>query len=275
MKQSKIAIKKPIHKTVAHHAKRVWHMTPKFVHGAIAGAFVGVVVVLSLGVANQASALSFNTSRDCDDYSIIHCGAITTSELKSRYNDSGVAPVYTHFGISAANINSIDATAVAGTVYNDGRVTVNGKTVATDAITAARLNVNGSTKVTEGGATFYVRHVKVSFSHTSVPAYVVMKDGQFVYAIMAPCGNPVIATPTPLPPKPVPTPTTPVPSTPVVVQASADTTVLPNTGPGALIIIAILAIAGGYASHHTHRHIKRKRNAKVQTHGTKLSPKHR
>jgi len=275
MKQSKKVTKKPIHKALAHHAKHIWHVTPKFVHGAVAGAFIGVVVVLSLGVANQANALSFNTGRDCDDFSIIHCGALTTTELKSRYSNSGVAAIFSHFGIAASDISSIGTTAVAGTVYRDGHVTVNGKTVATDGVTATRLNIDGSTKVTESGTTFYVRHIKVSFSHASVPAYVVMKAGQFQYAIMAPCGNPVIATPTPLPPKPVPTPTPPAPTTPVVVQASADTTVLPNTGPGALIIIAILAIAGGYASHHTHRHIKRKRNAKAQTHATKLSPKQR
>jgi hypothetical protein len=35
---------------------------------------------------------------------------------------------------------------------------------------------------------------------------------------------------------------------------------LPNTGPGAVIIIAIAAVAGGYIFHITHRHIKRRRH---------------
>ncbi|MBC7581908.1 hypothetical protein H7097_03520 [Aeromicrobium sp.] len=37
-----------------HHAKRIYHLTPKFIHGMVAGAFVGVVLVTSLGITGGA-----------------------------------------------------------------------------------------------------------------------------------------------------------------------------------------------------------------------------
>jgi hypothetical protein len=98
---------------------------------------------------------------------------------------------------------------VAGEVYKDGTVKVNGQVVATDAITAGRQNISGSTKVTTNGTTFYRRPPSVSFVSSPLSAYVVMKNGVFQFAILASCGNPVSAHPKlPTPThKPTPTPT--------------------------------------------------------------------
>jgi hypothetical protein len=265
---------------IREHAKRIWHVTPKFVHGAVAGAVIGIVVVSQLGSIRPAHALSIDTPRDCDDYAVIRCGSLTTGELKKDYNTAGVADIYNHFGISASDINTIDTVAVMGTVYDSGKIMVKDKVVATDAITAARLNVNGSSKVHEGGTTFYVRHLKISWSHKQAPAYVVMKNGEFKFAILASCGNPLIGnavpapkpTPQPTPPpastKPKPTPPSPQPlltPPPLTITPSAAPEVLPNTGPGALIIIAAASVLGGLLAHHTHRHIKRRRHARTQS----------
>lgn len=46
----------PQRKGIRHHAKRIYRLTPKFVHGVIAGAFVGVVVVASLGYTGGVNA---------------------------------------------------------------------------------------------------------------------------------------------------------------------------------------------------------------------------
>jgi hypothetical protein len=43
-------------KGLKHHAKRIYRLTPKFVHGMIAGAFVGIVLVTSLGITAGADA---------------------------------------------------------------------------------------------------------------------------------------------------------------------------------------------------------------------------
>jgi hypothetical protein len=260
-----------------HHARRIIHLTPKFVHGMIAGAFVGVVVVFSLGVTHQAAALTVNSQRDCDDYAVIYCGALTTLEIQKRYSNDGVDDIYGHFGITGTDIDAIAKTAVAGVVHDDGTVTVGQTTVATNAVTAARKNINGSATVTSGSTTFYVRPVKVSFAQKAAPAYVVMEAGVFKYAIVASCGNPIIATPVPAIPIPTPpAPTTPTPTPPVVpqtpvAQPASSVTDLPNTGPGALIIIAVLSIIGGYVFHMTHRHVQKKKQIHKATH----KPAHR
>lgn len=43
-------------KGIRHHAKRIYHLTPKFIHGMVAGAFVGVVLVTSLGITGGVFA---------------------------------------------------------------------------------------------------------------------------------------------------------------------------------------------------------------------------
>ncbi len=254
-----------------HHAKRIISLTPKFVHGMIAGAFAGVVVVFSLGVTHPAAALNITSQRDCDDYAVMYCGALTTLEVQKRYSNEGVDDIYAHFGITGSDIDDIATTAVAGIVHDDGTVSVGQTTVATNAVTAARKNINGSATVTSGSTTFYVRPIKVSFSQKAAPAYVVMKDGVFKFAIVASCGNPIIATPVPPVPTP-PAPTTPTPTPqPPVAQPASSVTALPNTGPGALIIIAVLSIIGGYVFHMTHRHVQKKKQIQKATH----KPAHR
>jgi hypothetical protein len=60
---------------------------------------------------------------------------------------------------------------------------------------------------------------------------------------------------------PPPTPTVPISTvkpTPTPVQAQT-VAALPNTGPGAVVIIAIASVIGGYVFHMGHRHIRNKR----------------
>jgi hypothetical protein len=278
----------PFHHTVVHHTKRAYHLTPKFVHGMVAGAFIGIMVVTGLRLTDTVGALSIVSARDCDSNAVINCGALTTKELQDDYDSKGVPAIYSYFGISSTDIKNINSTAVAGQVHKNGTIVVNGATVATGAITAGRENIAGSTKVSSGGITFYKRSPSVSFRVESLSAFVVMKDGQFAFAILGACGNPVMATPVPkktpvkpptTPVKTTPTPTpkpTPVkeetptttpsvttttstqtpPSTPVVQTSVAE---LPKTGPGSAITIGLLAIVGGYIFHITHRRVKRRR----------------
>lgn len=296
-------------KGIKHHAKRLYHLTPKFVHGMVAGAFLGIVVVASFGYSQGVNALSINAPRDCDDYAVIHCGALSTSELKKHYSDKGVATMYSYYHITSSQVSSMDSTAVSGSVQDDGTVTVKGKVVASNARTIARKFIKGSSTVTQNGVTFYPRHVTTEFARSTSAAFVVMKDGVFQFAILAPCGNPIIATPKQLPkpaPTPAPTPSpsptpTPPPVAPARIQVcdlttheiltidetdfnsslyskdaavcvapppvapappvTPEVTTLPNTGPGAVLIILGLAILGGYVFHVKHLHSRHRKHA--------------
>lgn len=166
--------------------------------------------------ANANNNVSIGGPSDCDDNAIVHCGVHSAGAIASAYNGSAyVRAVYNSFGISSADINNLSGTVVSGTVTKQNEVFVNGKMVARNAITGGRKNISGSTKVNVNGAVFYRRPPSVSFVSNSLPAFVVMQNGRFQFAIIASCGNAVIAVPVSSPHKvPPPAPTKPKPSKP-------------------------------------------------------------
>ncbi len=175
------------------------------------GISLAVGLMICMPVSSLFQATSAADQPDCDNNAVIHCGAFTTAEVKSNYdNNPSVQTIYHYFGIDHNEINNLHTTAVSGTVTAGGRVLdQNGKEVATNAITAGRQDIQpGSTKHVENGVTFYTRAPSVSFKSPSLDAFVVIKDGVFQFAIIKACGNPVKATPNTPPP---PTPTTPTP----------------------------------------------------------------
>src|SRR6185437_10332024 len=185
-------------------------------------AFIICIVIIIAGASfatdsAQAANISLGGPRDCNSNAVMYCGAGSVNTVQSKYHNgvsghntaSSIQHIYNYFGISSGDINSMDSYTVAGNVYKDGNVKVNGKIVATHAWTAGRQNIAGSTKITYAGTTFYKRQPSVSFVSNPLAAYVVMKNGVFQFAILASCGNPVSARPViPTPThKPTPTPT--------------------------------------------------------------------
>lgn len=166
------------------------------------------IAVLGVGAlkAVDAQNISIGGPSDCDKNAVIYCGAHTTKDLIHKYNNSGsVRDIYEYFGIGPNEVRSMDSNGtkvVAGSVTRSGEVIDNhGKVVATGAVTAGRQYIAGSNKVSNRGTTFYTRPPSVSFQSNSLEAFIVLKDnGEFKFAILAACGNPVTGTPTP--PKP-------------------------------------------------------------------------
>lgn len=251
---------------------------------AICFAVAALVLFLHPGV----SALTLSTSRDCTSNAIVNCGALSVNELQQKYNDQpAVHTIYHNFGITHVDIANMDANTVEGRVTAGGRVLINdsqnnnsgSQVVATDVVTAGMQNMTGSSKQTANGVTFYTRPPSVSFQQSSLPAFVVMKNGQFQYAIIASCGNPVKATPVvkkaamvthttvapPVTPPPVvqtqtvyvPTPVQvvnpvahPVPVPTPVAVPTPQPVALPNTGVGDLVgfgsFVTLLSGAGHF-----------------------------
>lgn len=156
---------------------------------AVAGTALFAVTTANPG---QSSALSFNDTRDCDGNAVMYCGAMSTNEVQTKFEASQtIRDIYSYFNIGSAQINALGTTAVAGQVTKSGDVIVNGQVVATNAITAGRSYIAGSTKQQVGDTVFYTRAPSVSFLNNSLDAYVVMQNGQFQFAILPSCGNPV------------------------------------------------------------------------------------
>jgi hypothetical protein len=156
----------------------------------------GIIPLLIVALSSfRTDAMTIQSTRDCDANAVIRCGARSFDELQTRYSQPDVAEIYSSFGISDQDIANVRDNAVEGQVTRNGDVLVNGEGVATDAMTAGRQNMAGSKAVNSGGVIYYRRPPSVSFLSSSEPAFVAMKNGQFMYAILASCGNPVIATP--------------------------------------------------------------------------------
>jgi hypothetical protein len=201
--------------------------------GLLVSSFL-IIAALLLSHGASAADVAFNGPFESDANAVMYGGAATVAELQQKYSDdSSIAAIYAYFFIGPQTIANMTTTAVGGQVTKDGQVFVGGKVVATNALTAGRLNMPGSTQVTKNGVTFYVRPPSVSFAASSLNAFVVMNNGKFLFAILSSCGNPVAATPvtpTPTPvPKPTPTPTpTPIPAAPTNTINNVNTNVNNN-----------------------------------------------
>lgn len=131
---------------------------------------------------------------ECGANSIITCGAMSSDQLKAKYaaNENDLQAIYAHYGITAADVaNSTNVK--TGYVNPDGTITVDGKVVATGAISVGRTNETGSTAVKIGGSTVYQGSGRV---HSPLSAFIFTDaNGTFKAAIIKVCGNPVIGTP--------------------------------------------------------------------------------
>lgn len=159
------------------------------------GISLAVFILSGFGTVYAAN-VSFNSERDCNANSIIKCGAMSVSELQSDYKaDSKTRAVYDWYGIKQADIDNMGQTAVAGIAHKNGNITVDGKVVAKDSISAGYNSGANRTKVTHNGVTFYNTASTAIFAEEKLDAYVVLNEnGQFQYAILASCGNPMKAT---------------------------------------------------------------------------------
>jgi hypothetical protein len=191
----------------------------------VAGLLTALIIIAATLPLRAQAVAGFNSKRDCDDNAVIHCGAMDVNEVNVKYDaDASIQAIYAYFGITKSSMTALQNSVELGKVTKDGRVLVAGNVVATDAITAGRTTMPGSTTASKNGVTFYTRPPSVSFMNNELDAFVYMDQGEFKYAVIASCGNPVAAkppahpakptAPTPTPPPPAPTPTPPAPTPP-------------------------------------------------------------
>ncbi|MCL5093845.1 MAG: prealbumin-like fold domain-containing protein [Patescibacteria group bacterium] len=148
-------------------------------------------------------------ARDYDTNAIIYGGAYSIDELNQKINfgsgpnaGAGVygswqAPgdvkyFYNGLGIFQDQFLGLGD----GFVHSNGTVTLAGKNVATDVLSAGREFMPGSTQDTRFAATIWWRSPSISFASSSIPAFIYLdEDGNFAYAIIKSCGNPVMKWP--------------------------------------------------------------------------------
>jgi hypothetical protein len=162
-------------------------------------------------MTRPVAAQTVSSTRDNDANAVIKGGCLTIDECQQKFNDdASVRNIFSCFHINTADMNAMGTTAVVGEVTDNNTVIVNGKVIATHAVTAGRQNIAGSTESKCGNFPFFMRPPSVSFASSRLSAFVVMdSNNQSDFAILTSCGNPVIATPVKVKTTAAPATTTP------------------------------------------------------------------
>ena len=224
--------------------------SPKFLTISIAIIALIIIPLTLIEVQSQQTIQQHAaTNSPCPGYNgdsnaVIWCGSYdngisTVRQIVNKYNNGdghnsakSIQNIYSYslFHISSTNIKNLGTYEKVGTVTKNGDVILNGKVIATNAITAGRQYITGSTKHTNNGTVFYTRSTKISFLNNSLKAYIVMRNGKFLFAILQSCGNPISATPKNIP-TPTPTPTKKPTPTVSPGQPTPTPTVCPTLAP--------------------------------------------
>lgn len=159
--------------------------------------FTVIAGLLLIGIATffvSTSVAKASGGRDCDNNAVLRCGAYSMQEVRDKVPvNNASASLFNRYGV-----NIHDNNVVHGRVCKDNKVYVgNSNTaVAAGAITAGREYMNGSTP----WGVFFERPPSVSFNSQCLDAFVKLDgNGQFKWAIIKACGNPVRALPIPKP----------------------------------------------------------------------------
>lgn len=157
---------------------------------------IAIVMIIGGIVVPVTSVLGATQPRDNDSNSIMWGGCYSMSECLTKINNgdghhtsANLKQIYFNENRGITTTNFTAGTMVEGSVTKDGKVIVNGVTVATGAQSIGRNYINGSHK----SGSVWERPTSVSFLSASIPAYVNMQGGVFHFAVIKSCGNAVRA----------------------------------------------------------------------------------
>lgn len=163
---------------------------------ALVASIFALAMLVSGGILLSQQGTSAEAA-GCKTNDIIPCGVSSASDAVNKINQNAqgdlnkIYPAYLP-GFSTADL----AKAVEGVSHKNGTITVNGKVVATNAVSIGRNPQPGSHPVTLGGKTYHESPNQTVFTSDSLPTLVVMKGDVFQYAVIKGCGNPEKGKPT-------------------------------------------------------------------------------
>jgi len=153
------------------------------------------VVTASLFVGGKAYADSCN-----DGYAIMPCGASSPANFinKARANNPGdLQAIYTDYGLVPSEYSKFASEAKQGTLYDDGRIVVNGTVVGRSTQNVGRTHdSNFNQKVVVKGNTYWGGPFGSTYHANTADVMVLFNDkGVMQFAIISSCGNPQRFTP--------------------------------------------------------------------------------
>jgi len=199
---------------IGHQRRSDGPRLKRLTYAGLVSVFVSIIGIVPLG-AHSASAAT------CTNNDILKCGYSSPSNFISKVqaNNNGVnnvpdlQAIYAHYGLTSANYSNFAVHAVHGEAMRNGHIVVNGKVVASGAMSVGRdKSFQGSNPftVTIDGRNYFGNTNDQVFAAgvTELPVDVLFNsNGVFQFAVLPSCGNPEIpAAVAPPPPKPTPPP---------------------------------------------------------------------
>ena len=187
----------------------------------LAVSMLAVAFLTVLGVGSYINRINAEAAGgDCSDNSIIRCGISNYNDLTAKYDQNAtgdIRAIMDHYWIKRTP--EAGNRVLEGIANNRGEVIADNRVVARNAASIGRNAIMHSRRIMIAGKTYYeTTHVDGRAFRAGtfqLPALVVLDSkGNFKYAILKGCGNPIYAVPVPpptppTPPKPPVTPPTP------------------------------------------------------------------
>lgn len=203
----------------AHHARRIsqkarsTYTRLSYIRSSrfLVSSFFGLAVVFTAMGFYGLNQPASNAANDCNTNDIVASGIHSQGDVTRNYNANTCGDfrsIYDHYWIRA-QLAPGDRV-YSGTANNRGEVVANGRVVANNASSIGRFPIKFSHPISIGGKTYYeTSHVggqAFANPNASLSTFVVLDSaGNFKYAVINNCGNPIYARPVPppAPPKPV------------------------------------------------------------------------
>lgn len=149
-------------------------------------------LVLGFGVRQSVA-------NDCSSNAIMRCGAESRTDFISKIkagNQPDLGTIYNAYGLSTSDYTRFASSARNGYAYKDGRIVVDGRTVATDSKSLGREAKSYSQPKVIGGVTYYESRSQDVYLSDAIPVMVLFDSkGRVETVVMNDCGNPITNEP--------------------------------------------------------------------------------
>ena len=173
--------------------------------------FKKIGIAISLGFAMLGGIWLASPSRaaGCNSFNVVYCGTHSMSELQTAYSRTEIKELYKEWYVTETMVQG-GSNMREGVVDANGNITVDGRVVATNAITVqskagTRQPQPQRSYKTSNGYTYYQYTTGQSFvdGPKSYNVYAWFdNNGSFITGVIKDCGNPVWGNPTTPPAKP-------------------------------------------------------------------------
>lgn len=170
---------------------------------------IGIAISLGFAMLGGIWLASPSQAAGCNSFNVVYCGTHSMSELQTAYSRTEIKELYKEWYVTETMVQG-GSNMREGVVDANGNITVDGRVVATNAITVqskagTRQPQPQRSYKTSNGYTYYQYTTGQSFvdGPKSYNVYAWFdNNGSFITGVIKDCGNPVWGNPTTPPAKP-------------------------------------------------------------------------